>query len=171
MPAKDQNPLYGRRLLLSILDQESQSMPNRTFAAIAESTDISDGFGDVSVATIAIAANYLAYRLQSVFGTTLEHDFETLTYIGASDLRYSIFFYAGVKCGYKVAMNHHGALPKLIQLTEGPVSFATEYFVDESFIDGADQILEVGLLSRGSTPDRYYTSFEAKLSLLVFARP
>lgn len=102
MDAQGQKPAYGRRLLVSILDEEALSMPNRAFAAIAKSADVSDGFQDVSIATIAAAVNFLACQLQSRYGAATKQDFETLTYIGVPDLRYCIVFYAAVKCGYKV---------------------------------------------------------------------
>ncbi|KAL9596318.1 MAG: hypothetical protein Q9219_005872 [cf. Caloplaca sp. 3 TL-2023] len=104
MPGQSQTPLYGRRLLLSILDEEARSMPDRVFAVIPEGPDTHGGFRDVLIATVAAAADYLAHQLQSTFGCTLEQEFETLTYIGVPDLRYCLIFYAAVKCGYKVLL-------------------------------------------------------------------
>ena len=95
-------PSYGRRLLPCVLDDEAQANPQRVFAALARSNDLSTGFQDVVFHQVANAVNFIAYRLQTVFGSKPDHDFETLTYIGIPDLRYSIVFYAAVKCGYKV---------------------------------------------------------------------
>lgn len=86
----------------TILDEEAQANPNRVFAAIAKSTDLTEGFRDVTFAELANAVNYMAHQLQAKFGRELEHDFQTLTYIGLPDLRYNILFYAAIKCGYKV---------------------------------------------------------------------
>ena len=48
------------------------------------------------------AVNFLACTLYSVFGLTLNYDFEILTSIGVPDLRYNIIFYAAANCVYKV---------------------------------------------------------------------
>ena len=93
---------YGRRLLPCVLDDEAQANPLRVFAAIARSTELSQGFQDISFRQVANAVNATAYKLQAVFGSQLDHEFETLTYIGTPDLRYNVVFYAAVKCGYKV---------------------------------------------------------------------
>ncbi|KAL9032073.1 MAG: hypothetical protein Q9214_008122, partial [Letrouitia sp. 1 TL-2023] len=63
--------------------------------------DVSEGFQDVEFQQVARAVNYVAHRLQAVFGSKPEYEFETVTYIGLPDLRYNIIFYAAVKCGYK----------------------------------------------------------------------
>lgn len=85
-----------------VLDDEAQANPDRVFAAIAKSTDLTEGFRDVSFTEMANAVNYMAYQLQARFGRALEYEFQTLTYIGLPDLRYNILFYAAIKCGYKV---------------------------------------------------------------------
>lgn len=152
MPAQGQKPAYGRRLLVSILDEEARSMPERVFAAVAKSTDVSDGFRDVSIATIATAVDYLAHQLRSIYGPALEQDFETLTYIGLPDLRYAIVFYAAVKCGYKVTKSRHRPLLELTQCDQGSVPFATEHSLNQYFLDESDPIVETGLFSRDGTP-------------------
>ena len=93
---------YGRRLLPCLLDDEAQTNPQRVFAALARSNDLSQGFQDISFHQVANAVNFIAHRLQTIFGSNPDQDFETLTYIGPPDLRYSVVFYAAVKCGYKV---------------------------------------------------------------------
>jgi len=100
-----QRPHYGRRLLPCVLDDEARANPQRVFAALARSNDLSQGFQDVVFRQVAQAVNFTAYRLQTVFGSNLDRRFETLTYIGLPDLRYSIVFYAAVKCGYKVIIS------------------------------------------------------------------
>ncbi|PVH72355.1 putative NRPS-like enzyme [Cadophora sp. DSE1049] len=93
---------YGRRLMPIVLDDVAAIDPTRVFAAIPKSANISDGFRDVSYSEVANATNKMARWLQETFGSTPERDFETLTYIGVSDLRYSIAQYAAIKCGYKL---------------------------------------------------------------------
>lgn len=95
---------YGRRLLPCLLDDEARANPQRIFAALARSNDLSHGFQDVTFEQVAKAVNFVAYSLQTVFGSKPDHDFETLTYIGLPDLRYSIVFCAAVKCGYKAIL-------------------------------------------------------------------
>lgn len=95
-------PHYGQRLLPVVLDDEAEANPQRTFAAIPTSSDVSEGFRDVTFAQVAQAVDYFAYRLQAIFGSVLRYEFETLTYVGVPDLRYNIVFHAAVKCGYKV---------------------------------------------------------------------
>lgn len=85
-----------------VLDAVAANEPSRVFAAIPKSANISDGFRDVSYSEIANATNRMARWLKETFGSTPERDFETLTYIGVSDLRYSIALYAAIKCGYKL---------------------------------------------------------------------
>ncbi|KAG6991078.1 hypothetical protein G7Y79_00057g090600 [Physcia stellaris] len=100
--SKEGRPPYGRRLLPCVLDDEAALNPERVFAIVPRSDDLSQGFNDVAFAQMANAVNYLAGRLQALFGPKPEHHFETLTYIGISDLRYNVVFYAAVKAGYKV---------------------------------------------------------------------
>ena len=100
-----QRPDYGRRLLPCVLDDEAQANPQRVFAALTRSNDLSQGFQDVVFQQVANAVNFIAYRLQTVFGSKPDHEFETLTYIGIPDLRYNIVFYAAMKCGYKVILD------------------------------------------------------------------
>ena len=101
---QDSQPVYGKRLLPNVLEEQSQTNPDKVFAAIARSDALYEGFRDVTFSEVAQAVNFLAYMLQSAFGPTLKYDFETLTYIGVPDLRYNIVFYAAVKCRYKVWM-------------------------------------------------------------------
>lgn len=102
VPGNNHRPHYGRRLLPCLLDDEAKTNPHKVFATLARSNDLSHGFHDVCFRQVANAVNHVAYMLQSIFGPELDRDFETLTYIGLPDLRYSIVFYAAVKCGYKV---------------------------------------------------------------------
>lgn len=103
-----QRPQYGKRLLPCVLDAEAEANPQRVFAAVARSNDVSEGFEDVTFFQVAKAVNFVAHSLQTLFGPQPDHAFETLTYIGLPDLRYSIMFYAAVKCGYKVILAHWG---------------------------------------------------------------
>ena len=94
-------PPYGSRLMPHVVDELAQSAPGRIYATIPVSSDISQGFRDVTMIQIAKSVNYLAWWLEQSFGHS--SSFETLTYMGVPDLRYAIVFLAAVKCGYKVS--------------------------------------------------------------------
>lgn len=140
----EHQPLYGRRLLPHVLDDEAQVNPHRVFAAISRSNDLSDGFRDVYFAEMANAVNYMAHRLQTMFGSTLDREFETLTYIGSPDLRYNIVFYAAIKCGYKVMSRPLClvSIPVFQHVTLGLFSVATESSHHQRFADGTDPVLQ-----------------------------
>ena len=92
----------GSRLLPSILDHIGTNTPNRIFASVPRTHDIGDGFRDITFGEILRAVDALATWLSKTFGVS--EDFETLAYTGVADLRYTIFFYAVVKCGYKALL-------------------------------------------------------------------
>ena len=100
--AVDDNSLpYGSRLLPQVVDQLSQSDPKRVYATFPPASDLSRGFRDVTMLEIAQAVNKLAWWIEMNLGRSTV--FETVAYIGPSDLRYAIVFLAAVKCGYKVS--------------------------------------------------------------------
>ena len=93
-------PLFGSRLLPQVVDELAQSNPNRIYASIPLSSDLTHGFRDVTMLQMSQAVSKCAYWLEHTIGRSTT--FETLAYIGLSDLRYAIVFLAAVKCGYKV---------------------------------------------------------------------
>ena len=92
---------YGSRLLPQVVDQLSQSDPTRVYATFPLSSDLPRGFRDVSMLEIARAVNKLAWWIEMNLGRSTV--FETVAYIGPSDLRYAIVFLTAVKCGSKVS--------------------------------------------------------------------
>ena len=92
---------YGSRLLPQVVDQLSRSDPTRVYATFPLSSDLSRGFRDVTMLEIAQSINKLAWWIEMNLGRSTV--FETIAYIGPSDLRYAIVFLAAVKCGYKVS--------------------------------------------------------------------
>ena len=97
-----QGPHHGRRLLHQVLDEISKSTPKRLYATVPRSTNLSEGFRDVTFEDMARCSDYLAFWLQAKFGRS--SNFETLCYIGIPDLRSAAIFLAAVKCGYKVSV-------------------------------------------------------------------
>lgn len=94
------SPTFGRRLLPQVLDEHARRKPDRLYAAIPRSTDISQGYRDISCHDMANAVNGVARWLGSKVGHS--DKVETLAYMGIADLRITILFLGAMKCGYKV---------------------------------------------------------------------
>ena len=90
----------GYRLLPAVLDYAGSHTPDNVYASVLRSNNIADGFRDVTSNDILRAVDSFAWWLKDCYGSS--DSFETLAYAGVSDLRYTVFFYAAVKCGYKV---------------------------------------------------------------------
>lgn len=84
----------------SVLDEIAKENPNKLFAAIPRSSDVEQGFRDITVADAARCVNFLAKWIEDKCGSS--ETFETISYIGIADLRGPLLFQAAVKCGYKV---------------------------------------------------------------------
>ena len=93
---------YGRRLLPQVLDEHSRLTPERLYASVPYSADLSQGFRDITCRNMADATNAIAHWLQIKIGRS--SCYEVLAYIGIPDLRTAILFLAGVKCGYRVSV-------------------------------------------------------------------
>lgn len=93
---------YGARLLPQVVDEYARIDPNRVYASILLSANVSQGFRDVTMKDMAGAINSMAWWIKDHLG--LRNEFETLGYIGVSDLRYPTIILAGVKCGWKVRL-------------------------------------------------------------------
>ena len=91
----------GQRLLPTLVDEHARSSPEDTFVAIPRSTDLKEGYRDISYGTFSTAVNQCSWWLERSLGTGQGHD--TLGYIGPSDLLYPIIAFAAIKTGYKVS--------------------------------------------------------------------
>ena len=96
-----ERPAYGQRLMPSVLDDLAKNSPDKLFASIPKTSDVTQGFRDITAADFARCVNSTAAWLENKFGRS--DDFETITYIGIGDLRGAVVFLAAVKCGYKVS--------------------------------------------------------------------
>lgn len=94
------SPDYGRRLFPTLIDERASSEPTRPFVAIPKSSDLRDGFVDISYQQLATAINRCSWWLENKLGKA--RNFETVGYLGILDLRYTILMFACVKVGYKV---------------------------------------------------------------------
>ena len=95
-------PDYGKRLLPVELDRIAEEDPSRVFASVPITSNVNDGFRDLSFLEIANGVNGFAHLLEKMYGCS--GNFETLTYIGMPDLRYVMVVLGAIKCGYKVSI-------------------------------------------------------------------
>ena len=71
---------YGNRLIPQIVDDLARSDPERIVYSFAQSSDVSQGFRDVSARELAHAVNKVAWWLHNEIGKS--SSFETIGYIG-----------------------------------------------------------------------------------------
>jgi hypothetical protein len=93
-------PAYGRRLLPHILDDDAVENPGRVYAAVPKTSNVKDGYLQVTIGDLARCVDFMAKWIEDKFGKST--NFETITYIGLSELRGPVTFLAAVKTGYKV---------------------------------------------------------------------
>lgn len=90
----------ARRLLPGLLDDLAQRDPTRKFCTMPKSSEVSDGFVDVTMKDLAQAVNSMSWWIEKSLGRSSTR--ETLTYLGGNDIRYIISMLACSKTGYKV---------------------------------------------------------------------
>jgi hypothetical protein len=74
-------PLYGKRLIPHIVDEQAHDTPNRAVYSVpVDSTNLSKGFKDVSAFQLANAINRVAWWVQSELG--VQPGFPTIGYMG-----------------------------------------------------------------------------------------
>ncbi|KAL1884099.1 putative NRPS-like protein biosynthetic cluster [Diaporthe australafricana] len=95
-------PAYGRRLVPQVLDELATTDPRRVYAAIPRTADVKNGYRDITVANLARCVNFMAKWIEDKFGRS--ESFETITYIGLSDLKGIVALLAAIKTGYKASL-------------------------------------------------------------------
>ena len=90
----------GRRLIPQIIDAYAEHEPDRIWGTQARSDDISEGFSNITFKQLAQCVDALAWFIHERIGRS--STFEAISYIGSADLRYCMFAWAAVKCGYQV---------------------------------------------------------------------
>lgn len=93
---------YGRRLVPQVVDELAATAPDRVYAAIPKTSDVQDGYRDVTMAELSGCVNFMARWLEQRFGKS--ETFETITYVGLSDLKGITILLAAIKVGYKVRL-------------------------------------------------------------------
>lgn len=83
-----------------VVDELAASTPDRVYAAIPKTSDVQDGYRDVTIAELAHCVNFMARWLEERFGKS--ETFETITYVGLSDLKGITILLAAIKVGFKV---------------------------------------------------------------------
>lgn len=90
---------FGKRLLPQVVDHHARTDPGRIYASIPRSTtDLKQGFQDVTMVSLAAMVNRIARWLEQSIGVG---GLDTLAYIGPADIRYAVVFLGAVKAGYK----------------------------------------------------------------------
>ncbi|CAN8102118.1 unnamed protein product [Discula destructiva] len=111
----------GRRLLPVVIDQRAQDEPESPWCSLpVDDYDLSKGFEDISISTFANAINRLAWFIKSAIGTS--STFETVAYLGVTDIRYHMMQMAVCKTGHKVLfsslLNNKGVHVSLLEQTD-----------------------------------------------------
>lgn len=94
-------PDCGRRLLPAVIDQRARDEPERPWCSLPrDDYDLSKGFENISFARFANGINKLAWFIEKAIGKSTS--FETIAYLGVTDVRYHMFQMAVCKTGHKV---------------------------------------------------------------------
>ncbi len=127
LPKSLDKDVYGKRLLPIVANELARTNPNHVHASIAISSDLSQGFRDVTTSQMVNAADHMAWKMNELFGRS--DSFEVVSYFGLSDVRYSIMVLALIKTGYVVSISALKLKRALTMYSFRPWSppFATRY--------------------------------------------
>ncbi|KAE8403342.1 hypothetical protein BDV37DRAFT_294628 [Aspergillus pseudonomiae] len=89
---------FDQRLMCCVVDELAESRPEQLFCVQSVSSDLSQGWRNVSMRDLAGAVDYTAWWIEMAIGKGF--DGEPLAYIGANDIRYVAFYLACMKTGY-----------------------------------------------------------------------
>ena len=92
---------YGHRLIPQLIDERAESNPQGSVWSVPKSSNLADGFRDISYGQVARAVNKVAWWIDEHVGKSTT--FEKLAYTGPPDLRYSILTVAAQKTGHTVS--------------------------------------------------------------------
>ena len=103
------SPQIGRRLLPVELDRVAKTDPERAyFSRPRNSTNLADGYEDISYHRVANAVNRTAHCLQTGLGKP--KNFDTIAYLAAPDIRNVLLTLAVSKVGFKASSFSQEAL-------------------------------------------------------------
>lgn len=78
-----------------LIDQRASDTPDRTFAIIPRTANISDGYREYKYSELAQAVNKISWWLDQELGKSV--NLETIAYMGSPDLRYSFLVVGALK--------------------------------------------------------------------------
>ena len=98
----DISPIYGKRLIVSSIDQCAADEPEKLYASVPRNEeDLFQGFKDITYAQLENATNHASWWLDSALGKS-NGSFEPFAYAGPKDLMYLILAVAAAKVGRRV---------------------------------------------------------------------
>ena len=91
---------FGKRLLPTLIDERRQTDPHHVIYSYPRSSDLSQGFRDVTNRDFANAVDRIAWLMERNLGKGSYT--EPIGYIGPADIIYLILVPAAMKAGYVV---------------------------------------------------------------------
>ncbi|KAI4143444.1 MAG: hypothetical protein LQ340_006997 [Diploschistes diacapsis] len=98
-PQEDSTP-YGRRLLVSVIDQIAKDDPTKLYVRFPTGSDFSSELRDVTYHDFARAIDKAAWWLKRTVGSG-GPNFPTIAYLGPLDVRYNVLAIAATKASFK----------------------------------------------------------------------
>ena len=96
-------PQIGRRLLPAELDRVAKADPQRAYLSRPRnSSNLADGYEDISYRRVANAVNRTAHCLRTGLGQP--KDFDTIAYLAVPDIRNVLLALAVSKVGFKASL-------------------------------------------------------------------
>ncbi len=152
MMATNRVVAYGRRLFPRVLDELAKKDLNRVYAAAPKTSDVKDGYYDILVANLPRYVDFMANWLEDKFGRN--DSFETITYIGASDLQNMSGIHLGTL--YEAA-EKFGFLTQILAVSFIPAATIKEN--EDFFAYGLNSVQTLGITAnlkrnlKGQTPN------------------
>lgn len=93
-------PSFGRRLIPTLIDENAYCNPDGVYCFIPKGTTVEHGFEPVTYNSFAHAIDRCSHWMEAELGRG--QNFNTVAYLGPSDLLTSIIIVAAIKTGHKV---------------------------------------------------------------------
>src|ERR1700712_3708972 len=91
----------GERLLPSLVEEYVRHEPEKLISVFPQDEKMTT-WHEVTYSELLTACDALAWLITDAVGRS--ETFETIGYMGANDIRYTIFWLAAMKCGYCVCI-------------------------------------------------------------------
>jgi hypothetical protein len=133
---------YGERLLPQVVEAIAETDPSRVWASIPISLDVTDGFRDITFKEMLHAIDFICWWIEYQIGSS--RDFETVAYLGPSDMRYSVMLVATMKCRYQVCpLGCLISLTRFLITTSAALSFWAEFCIRKSLPSRRNEMQDV----------------------------